>query len=125
MTTTTPASWTPSPTESPTPAATLPSVTPTPLSGIVVYPNPFNPDRAPQGMLKIAGIPACSSFYIYTLAGELVKQQTAGNGSNGTAQFDIRTVGGQGVANGAYLYVVRLGSKTLAKGLLVVRREGP
>lgn len=88
----------------------------------MLYPNPFNPGTAPEGTLKVAGMPAGSSLVVYTTAGELMKQQAAGNGFNGLTEWDGRNDGGREAASGVYVYVVRLGSKALTHGILVLRR---
>ena len=121
---------TPSPTNSPTNSATAtPSVTQsfTPTStptlsavGIVAYPNPFNPDQAVRGTLKVQGIPAGATLNIYTVSGELVHKETA---QGGTVEWNGRTESGKTVASGTYYYVVRNGVQTIAVGPLVIWRS--
>lgn len=88
----------------------------------MVYPNPFDPDRAVRGTLKIQGMPDGSTFNVFTVSGELVKTQTAGNGLNGWTEWDGKNNRGQTAATGIYFYVVRWGDKTLATGSLIIRR---
>jgi hypothetical protein len=117
--------FTPTNTTTTTATPTLtPAVTPTwtPPPGIVVYPNPFNPGTAVGNKLKITGMPAGSTFNVYTISGERAKKQDAGNGPGGLTEWDCRNEAGQLVASGTYFYVVRLGNRTLAEGPLVVER---
>ena len=88
----------------------------------MVYPNPFDPGTAVRGTLKVTGMPVGSTLNIYTVAGERVKKQEAGNGFNGWTEWDGRNEQGQLVATGTYFYVVRLGDRTLAEGPLVIER---
>jgi hypothetical protein len=112
-----------SPTLTPTTTATLtPTITPTPPVGIVVFPNPFDPDTAVRGTVKITGMPTGSTFNVYTVSGEIVKSQMAGNGFDGYTEWDGKNNAGQTAATGIYLYVVRSGSQTLATGSLIIRR---
>jgi hypothetical protein len=88
----------------------------------VAYPNPFDPEKAVRGTMKIKGMPQGSTFNVYTVSGEMVKSQEAGNGANGLTEWDGKNDWGKDTATGIYLYVVRLGDQTLAKGSLILRR---
>jgi hypothetical protein len=88
----------------------------------VLYPNPFDPDKTVRGTLKVIGMPAGSTLNIYTVSGEMVKRQQAGNGFNGWTEWDCRSDWGDIAATGVYYYVIRLDDRTLAKGALVIRR---
>jgi hypothetical protein len=90
----------------------------------VVYPNPYDPDTAVRGTLKVTGMPDGSTLNIYTISGEIVKSQEAGNGLDGLTEWDGRSNWGKFAATGIYYYVIRLGGQTLAKGSLIFRREG-
>jgi len=92
------------------------------VTGIVVYPNPFDPDTAVRGTLKILGMPIGSTCYIYTVSGELVKTQGAGNGYNGWTEWDGSTDWGKAAATGIYYYVIRSGGQTLGRGSIILRR---
>ena len=74
--------------------------------------------------MKIIGMPDGSTLYIYTVSGELVKTQAAGNGYNGWTEWDGVTDWGKAAATGIYYYVIRSGEDTLARGSLIVRRGG-
>ena len=89
----------------------------------MIYPNPFDPDKAVRGTLKILGMPAASVFNVYTISGQMVKVQGAGNGPNGSTEWDGVSNWGKPVATGIYYYVIRLGDQTLAKGSIILRRE--
>lgn len=88
----------------------------------MVFPNPYNPDTAIRGTVKITGMPFGSIFNVFTVSGEIVRSQTAGNGVNGWTEWDGKNNVGQIAATGIYYYVVRLGNETLAKGALIIRR---
>ena len=88
----------------------------------MVYPNPFDPDTAVRGTLKVVNMPEGSTLNIYTVSGERVKSQQAGNGYNGWTEWDGVSDWGKVAATGVYYYVVRLGDKTLAEGSLIIRR---
>jgi hypothetical protein len=89
------------------------------VPGIVVYPNPFNPDTAVNGTLKIQGVPPGATVNLYTVSGELVHRETA---TGALIEWDGKTLNGRVVATGIYYYVVRQGNETLAEGVLVIRR---
>lgn len=113
------ASFTPTVTSSVTPTYT-PTSTPTlTVAGIVVFPNPFDPDRAVRGTLKVQGIPAGATFSVYTVSGELVHRET-GNGAQ--VEWNGSTLEGRAIASGTYYYIVRDGAGTLASGPLVIWR---
>jgi hypothetical protein len=88
----------------------------------VVFPNPYDPDTAVRGTVKITGMPYGSTFNVFTVSGEIVKSQTAGNGVNGWTEWDGKNNAGQSAATGIYYYVVRQGDQTLARGPLIIRR---
>jgi hypothetical protein len=85
----------------------------------VVYPNPYNPDSAVNGTLKIQCVPAGATVNIYTVSGEMVHQETA---PGGLIQWDGKTMNGRVVATGVYYYLIRQGDQILAEGVLIIRR---
>lgn len=102
-----------------TPTVT-PTFTPTPLVGIHIWPIPFNPDTAFGGVLKIEIIPDDSTFSIFTVSGELVKEIIP---IGGRAEWDGRNRNGRTVSAGSYYYLVRVGKETLKAGKIVVVRS--
>ena len=109
------------PTTTPTSTAT-PTFTRTPspqLREIVVYPNPFNPDKAFGGTLKFRGLPDGARIAIYTVSGELVRELGE---QNGAAYWNARTKAGGMVSMGSYVYVIRVGKETIKRGKVVVTR---
>lgn len=70
----------------------------------LVYPNPFDPDKAVDGVLKILNLPAGAQVEIATLANERVLVLTAG--AEYRVLWDGRNGAGQPVAAGPYYYTV-------------------
>lgn len=84
----------------------------------MVFPNPFNPNTAFEGVLKFDNVPLDAEVKIFTLTGELVGKYT-GDGSRIT--WDGKNAADVDVVSGIYLYVVtpKEGDKTIAKIFLV------
>ena len=85
----------------------------------MVYPIPFNPDKAVGGTLKFKGLPEGARVSVYTVSGELVRELTE---QNGTAYWDGRNKGGVMVSIGSYAYVIKKDKETLKRGRIVVQR---
>ncbi len=98
-----------------------PTVTPTPIPEgvILVYPNPFNSDKAFGGTLKFKGLPERSRVEIYTISLELVKELKE---ETGEASWDGRNEAGSLVAAGTYCYLVKKDKEILKRGKILVRR---
>jgi hypothetical protein len=112
-------------TETPTHTPTPPPAVPTP-PGLNVWPNPFDPKYAVDGLLKVYKVPGGSCMCIYSLTGELVVQVPASGEWiywNGTNNYNVP------VSSGIYYYVIQdkcPGGATLLKGkLLVIMTEKP
>lgn len=116
--------FTPTPTATvltPTPTFTFtPTATSTPPLEIHVWPNPFDPEAAARGTLKIADLPLGAGVEIYTVSGELVWKATA---AEPRVEWNGRNEKGRLVSGGTYYYVIRLGDQVLLKGKLVVLRR--
>jgi hypothetical protein len=84
---------------------------------VVVYPQPFNPDRT---TLKMRHLPALSRVVIYTVAGEPLRAFDAG--STGMAEWDGRNASGGRAAPGIYFYVVTDPAGRVQKGKVWVVR---
>jgi hypothetical protein len=105
-----------------------PSITPTP--NLYVWPNPFNPSTAVNGVLQAGYVPSTASMSIYTISGELVvnycSQNCPPNNSifydNATGTIDWRGRNSMNflVSTGVYIYVIQNGGKTLLTGKLLV-----
>lgn len=111
--------FTSTPTATPTPSMTC-TATPTSTPSFHLWPNPFDPSVAVRGTLKAGYLPD-GSLEVYAVSGELVTRQTA---QNGWMEWDGRTVAGRPCSAGIYYYVVRRGSETVTKGVLIIKKEG-
>ncbi len=120
---------TPTPTVTPTPTITstptntptfTPTITPTPTStpvGLHVWPNPFNPTYAVNGVLKAYLCPAGSFMEIYTVSGEWVNTEKE---VNGLIEWDGRNNFGNMISAGIYYYLIKKGDQVILKGKLLV-----
>jgi flagellar hook assembly protein FlgD len=90
------------------------TTTPTPYSGndIIVYPNPFSPNRAVGGVLKIAHLPIGADISIYTISGELVTSLSA---QTSVIYWNGRNGYGSPVSPGIYYYRVESNSNNVLK----------
>ncbi|OGF45282.1 MAG: hypothetical protein A2231_11160 [Candidatus Firestonebacteria bacterium RIFOXYA2_FULL_40_8] len=77
------------------------------LSGIRVYPNPWDTAAVPQGVV-IDGLTATAELKIYTITGELVVVLNETN-SDGRVIWNGQNSGGGSVASGIYIAVVKNG----------------
>lgn len=121
---------TPSPTATKTPTITpsgTPTSTPTPLitptptatpPGLHVWPDPFNPNWAVGGQLKVYQVPSGATMNIYTLSGELVIGPLNPD-SNGYITWDGRNKNKVWVSNGIYYYVIKNSGKILLSGKIL------
>ncbi|MDD5687363.1 MAG: chitobiase/beta-hexosaminidase C-terminal domain-containing protein [Elusimicrobia bacterium] len=75
------------------------------MSNVKVYPNPFNPDTAVLGKLKIINLPMNSNMKLYTVAGRLVRElKEVDFGNLGWLEWDGKNDDGDKVARGVYIY---------------------
>ncbi len=95
-----------------------PTPTPTP-SGLIVYPNPFNPEKAVDRALKFKNLPAGVGVQIFTLSGELVRELGE---ENGMAFWDGRNTHGNMVAVGTYYYVVGVDGRVIKRDRIVLTK---
>ena len=110
------------PTASITPTATMSSTititpTPYPIGDIFVYPNPFNPNKAIGGELKIINLPIGADIQIYTISGEMVISLTA---QTPIVYWKGRNSFGSLISPGVYYYVIKLNSNILLTGTIFV-----
>lgn len=117
-----PACPSPTPTESPT-ATISATYTSTPTISLpdefVAWPNPFNPATAVGSVIKFGPFDE-GDVTIYTLAGE--KVASAEFGSDKIARWDGRTPNGSAVAQGLYIYVVRVNGHVKHIGKIAIIR---
>ncbi|MCL4707193.1 right-handed parallel beta-helix repeat-containing protein [bacterium] len=84
------------------------------------YPNPFNPTTTISFALPEAGTVSLS---IYNMSGQLVKQLVAREMSAGrhNVVWDATDARGARVASGVYLYVIKMGSFTSQRKLVLMK----
>ncbi len=117
---------TPMPTPSPTstmtwtPTGTSTAIaTFTPICAIHAWPNPYNPNYAVGGTLKVSCLPAGATVSFYTVTGELVNQVKE---AGGMAQWKGTNRQGAPVSSGIYFYVIQNGSNVLVKSKFLINR---
>ncbi|MDD5688424.1 MAG: carbohydrate-binding protein [Elusimicrobia bacterium] len=77
------------------------------LSNIKIYPNPYNPDTAIQGKLKIINLPMNSIMRLYSVAGRLARElKEIDFGNLGWLEWDGKNDDGDKVGRGIYIYQV-------------------
>jgi sugar lactone lactonase YvrE len=138
------------PTQTPTPAVTntltntptmnTPTITNTPTStntstpsptatpNLYVWPNPFNPSTAVNGVLQAGYVASTATMSIYTITGELVVSYCQNcrstnifyDSATGTINWSGRNSQNFLVSTGVYFYVIQNGGKTLLTGKLLV-----
>jgi len=99
---------------------TTPS-TPTDLSNVRVYPNPWRSDKHSGLPVTFANLPAGSTVKIFTVSGHLVKTLGPGPSALGTLLWDLTTDSGDKAASGVYVFLVKdaQGDKTHGKVALI------
>ncbi len=108
----------PSPTETPTAAMTdTPVIDATAGCEIHVWPNPFNPPKAVDGLLKISCLPEGATVVFYTLAGEKVQELQA---YGGMATWNGLNRNGNKASSDVYFYLIQQSGKILLSGKLLV-----
>ncbi|MDD5688595.1 MAG: fibronectin type III domain-containing protein [Elusimicrobia bacterium] len=88
------------------------------LSDIKIYPNPYNPDTAAQGKLKVINLPTNSVMKLYSVDGELVRElKELDFGNLGWLEWDGKNANGDKVARAVYIYQIEdtAGSKKTGK----------
>ncbi len=98
-----------------TPTSTIsPTITITPTyyygSGIIIYPNPYNPGKAVDGTLKFINVPINANIFIYTISGEIVISLAA---QAPDVFWNGRNSYNSPVSPGIYYYVIKLGSSNI------------
>ncbi len=88
------------------------TTTPYPIGDIIVYPNPYNPNKAIEGALKIVNLPIGANISIYTISGELVISMTS---QTPVVYWKGRNLFNSPVSSGVYYYVIESGSNNILK----------
>ncbi len=83
----------------------------------VVYPNPYNPNRAIGGMLKFENVVPGCSIQIYTISGELVSSIEA---QSIIAYWDGKNRYGEKVSPGIYYFVITNPGSSAINGKIFV-----
>lgn len=100
-------------------ATVLPTSIPTSPCAIHVWPDPFNPQYAIGGTLKVGCLPPGATVSFYTVSGELVSQV---NEAGGMAQWAGTNRQNLLVSSGIYFYVIQNGSNVLGRGKFLINR---
>ncbi len=89
------------------------------LNQLLIYPNPFMPER--HEILNIYNLAYQTTVYIYSTSGHIVKKFTPNSGYGRSIQWDGRNESGEYVAGGIYLVVAvtEKGEKKIAKLALI------
>ena len=94
-----------------------PTFTPTPEQ-IIVYPNPFNREKAIGGTLKIEFLPAKTKVSIYTVNGYKVYSN---NDAYGRIEWDGKNMEGEKVAPGIYFYIIETQNDKIIGKLFITK----
>jgi hypothetical protein len=117
------------PTITNTPTSTYTSTpTPTATPNLYVWPNPFNPSTAVNGVLQAGYVAPTATMSIYTITGELVVSYCQNcpptdiyyDPATGTINWTGRNSKNYMVSTGVYFYVIQSGGKTLLSGKILV-----
>ncbi|MDD5688391.1 MAG: DUF2341 domain-containing protein [Elusimicrobia bacterium] len=81
------------------------------MSNIKIYPNPYNPDTAVQGKLKIINLPINSVMKLYSVSGRLARElKEVDFGNLGWLEWDGKNDDGDKVGRGMYIYQIEDGA---------------
>lgn len=94
-----------------------PTFTPTP-EAIIIYPNPYIPEKAVSGTLKIEFLPENSKVYIYTINGYKV---FAIENAYGRIEWDGKNKDGEIVAPGIYFCIIITEKEKIIKKFIIAR----
>ena len=97
--------------------ASTPTFTPTPEQ-IIVYPNPFNREKAIGGTLKIEFLPAKTKVSIYTVNGYKVYSN---NDAYGRIEWDGKNMEGEKVAPGIYFYIIETKNEKIIGKIFITK----
>jgi len=92
------------------------------IGDMVIYPNPFNPESAIGGKMKIANVPKDAKIRIYSVSGEMVMSYWA---KTPVVTWDGRNGYGKKVSPGIYYYFISWDNeKRSVKGKIFVTNSG-
>jgi len=97
----------------------LPTLTPTPPCAIHLWPDPFNPQTALWGLLKVDCLPLGGTVSIYTVSGELVASV---HEYGGLATWNGQNQYGLPASAGIYYYAIQSGTQTVQTGKFLLTR---
>jgi hypothetical protein len=81
------------------------------MSNVKIYPNPYNPNTAANGKLKITNLPMNSIMKLYSVTGELVRElKELDFGNLGWLEWDGKNNDGDKVGRGVYIYQIEDGN---------------
>ena len=89
------------------------------LAGAHCYPVPYKPSRG-DTVITFTGLTPAASVKIFTLSGRLVRALEK-SGTGATLAWDVKNSGGEDVASGVYLYIVKGAGQTRTGKLMVIR----
>jgi len=89
------------------------------LSGMKVFPNPWQSNVHPNVPIRFTPLPGSSTVEIFTIAGQRVRSLGV---SGDEADWDCTNDDGQAVASGIYLYLVKDSRGDKLTGKLAVIR---
>jgi len=98
-----------------------PTITPTFTATpgqIIVYPNPFNSEKAVNGTLKIEYLPENTRVSIYTVHGFKVYYK---ENTNGRIEWDGKNMEGEKVAPGIYFYIIETKNEKIIGKLFITK----
>ncbi len=94
-----------------------PTQTYTPTCQTHAWPDPYNPNYAIGGTMKMSCLPAGTTVSFYTVSGELVRTVPE---NGGMSLWDGHNQSGAWVSPGVYYYVIQKGNQVLATGKFLV-----
>jgi hypothetical protein len=98
-----------------------PTITPTFTATpgqIIVYPNPFNSEKAVNGTLKIEYLPENTRVSIYTVHGFKVYYK---ENTNGRIEWNGKNMEGEKVAPGIYFYIIETKNEKIIGKLFITK----
>ncbi|MFH1380458.1 MAG: Ig-like domain-containing protein [bacterium] len=93
------------------------------LSGVIVYPVPFEPGvNSAYSQITFDGLPQDVTIQIYSIAGRLVKEWSGNTLPNYQWCWDAKNNDNDEVVSGVYLYLITSSGKKAAKGKIAIIR---
>jgi hypothetical protein len=89
----------------------------TPICSVHLWPDPYNPKYATNGLLKISCVPFGGMVSFFTVSGEMVNVLQE---NGGMVLWDGRNKSGILVSPGIYFYVIQLGNQEKGRGKFLI-----